>query len=219
MKKLTALLLLLTCLSANAQTASQQQNQQQTSTSQASNEGNNQSITFVSTAPAATTSAITQNITSNGTQTVNQNVSGTTTQNVNQNSTISGTQTQNIVYSGTQTVKNVPSVSGQALTSSNDTCMGSASGSANGPGFGVSLGKTYVDEACVRIKASRELWNKGMKAASLALDCMDKDIHDALTMTGYICPQDEIRSVKVSPASNEQYIDPIIRARLGLTAK
>ena len=91
--------------------------------------------------------------------------------------------------SGTQTVKNVPSVSGPPLTTSNDTCMGSASGSANGPGFGLSLGKTYTDVNCVRLKNSRELWNMGMKAAALALMCMDKDNREALEVTGFVCPK------------------------------
>jgi hypothetical protein len=54
-------------------------------------------------------------------------------------------------------------VNGPNLTTSNDTCMGSSSGSANGPGFGVSFGTTWTDEHCKRLKMSRELWNKGMR--------------------------------------------------------
>ncbi|TYK71130.1 hypothetical protein FSY45_23755 [Comamonas sp. Z1] len=86
-------------------------------------------------------------------------------------------------------MKNVPSVSGPNLTTSNDTCMGSSSGSANGPGFGVSFGTTWTDEHCKRLKMSRELWNKGMKAASLAMDCMDPAARVALEITGSKCPQ------------------------------
>ena len=221
---------MLCSVSAFAQTNQQQGSSNTSSTSSvaaASNQGNAQSITF--TAPAVTTQNVnntvsgstTQNINQNGTMTQNINQSGTTTQNVN--SSVSGTQTQNIVYSGTQTVKNVPSVNGPPLTSSNDTCMGSASGSANGPGFGISVGKTYTDDNCVLLKNSRELWNMGMKAAALARMCMDSINRDSLEMTGFECPQ-TTRARKgnlVQPGPNynyapPEYADPIIRARLGL---
>ncbi|WEE79776.1 GcrA family cell cycle regulator [Comamonas testosteroni] len=113
--------------------------------------------------------------------------SGTTTQNLN--NTVSGTSKNIVEYTGTYTMKNVPSVNGPNLTTSNDTCMGSSSGSANGPGFGVSFGTTWTDEHCKRLKMSRELWNKGMKAASLAMDCMDPAARVALEITGSKCPQ------------------------------
>ncbi len=228
MKKLFIISTLALSVSAFAQSSAEQT---ATATGTATNAGNSQSITF--TSPPTTTSTITTNNTTNGTQTVNQNLSGTTTQNVNNsisgsttqniNSSVSGTQTQNIVYSGTQTVKNVPSVNGPPLTSSNDTCMGSASGSANGPGFGISVGKTYTDDNCVLLKNSRELWNMGMKAAALARMCMDAINRDSLEMTGFECPQ-TTRARKgnlVQPGPNynyapPEYADPIIRSRLGL---
>ena len=128
-------------------------------------------------------------------QTVNQNVSGTTTQNQNVNGrteqVLSGTRTEKVEYSGDYKVKNVPSMNAPNLTSSNDTCMGSASGALSVAGFGVGGGSTYADEHCKRIKMSRELWNKGMKAASLAMDCMDPDAKTALELTGFTCPQTE----------------------------
>jgi hypothetical protein len=125
-------------------------------------------------------------------------------------------------------IRNTPSVSGSPLVSSNDTCMGSASGAVNGPGFGVALGKTYTDENCVMLKNSRELWNMGMKAASLALMCNDSKNRDALELTGFVCPQTErdnkARVAAAKPAapaavaSSTGYTgdDPIIRARFGL---
>ncbi|WP_291608555.1 hypothetical protein [Comamonas sp.] len=126
---------------------------------------------------------------SRSTSTSDQNITtnGTTTQNLN--STVSGTSKNIVEYTGTYTMKNVPSVNGPNLTTSNDTCMGSSSGSANGPGFGVSFGTTWTDEHCKRLKMSRELWNKGMKAASLAMDCMDPAARVALEITGSKCPQ------------------------------
>lgn len=122
---------------------------------------------------------------------------------------------QEIVSSGTTTLKNVPSVSGPPLTTSNDTCMGSSSGSANGPGFGVSLGTTWADANCKLLKNSRELWNMGMKAAALALLCTDEDNRKALELTGFECPKPKKAEV-VAATANEQYTDPIVRNRLGL---
>lgn len=85
-------------------------------------------------------------------------------------------------------IKNTPSMDAPALTSSNDTCMGSISGSVSLPGFGLGAGTTMIDENCVMLKNSRELWNMGMKAASLARMCMDDKNREALEITGYTCP-------------------------------
>lgn len=118
-----------------------------------------------------------------------------------------GVATSNINYSGSQTIKNVPSVNGPNLTTSNDTCMGSSSAGANGPGIGLSFGTTWTDEQCKRLKMSRELWNKGMKAASLAMDCMDPAARAALEMTGTRCPQSmtpEERQSTFGPAPQQQ---------------
>lgn len=122
-------------------------------------------------------------------------------------------------------IRNTPSVSGPPLVSSNDTCMGSASGSINAPGIGIALGKTYTDDNCVMLKNSRELWNMGMKAAALARMCFNAENRDSLEMTGFVCAQTE-RDRKLAEktgvqtatvVSNVEYTDPIIRARLGLT--
>jgi hypothetical protein len=128
-----------------------------------------------------------------------------------------------VEYSGTQTIKNVPSVNGPPLTTSNDTCMGSTSGSVNGPGFGIGLGTTWTDDNCLMLKNSRELWNMGMKAASMALMCTDHRTRKALEVTGFKCPNQLDGSPKVADAggpatvaTGEKYTDPIIRARLGL---
>jgi len=148
----------------------------------------NQSITIVNPVAAADSRSV-SSIENHSTSSSDQNIttSGTTTQNLN--SSLSGTSRNIVEYSGSYTVKNVPSVNGPNLTTSNDTCMGSSSGSANGPGFGLSFGTTWTDEHCKRLKMSRELWNKGMKAASLAMDCMDPAARMALEITGSKCPQ------------------------------
>lgn len=103
---------------------------------------------------------------------------------------------------GTSTLKNVPSVSGPPLVSSNDTCMGSSSGSVNVAGFGGSYGSTKVDENCKMLKNSRELWNMGMRGAALARMCMDDENRESLELTGFTCPQTERdRQVAVEQAT------------------
>jgi hypothetical protein len=111
----------------------------------------------ISTIIPTTTSSASQTSTAN-----NSGVSG----NNNTTFTSPGEITQSINYSGTQTIKNTPSVNGPPLTTSNDTCMGSTSGSINVAGFGFGGGSTWTDKNCTRLKNSRELWNMGMKAAS-----------------------------------------------------
>ena len=128
------------------------------------------------------------------------------------------TTTQNVVVSGTQTVRNVPSVSGVPLTTSNDTCMGSSTGSANGPGFGLSVGTTWSDTNCKMLKNSRELWNMGMRAASLALMCTDEANKNALELTGFTCPTKQ--AVKPPQAAVTYDVnDPYIAARMAKAGK
>ena len=124
-----------------------------------------------------------------------------------------------------QVIKNTPSVNGPNLTTSNDTCMGSTSGSVNIAGLGIGGGTSWVDGNCKMLKNSREMWNMGMKAAALALMCTDSANMEALELTGFVCPQTAAKAkaaeakaapAKVSAADQPQYTDPIVRARLGL---
>jgi hypothetical protein len=178
--------------------AQQSQQSQQTSTSEAKVEtnGNSQNITLNLPAPPA-----------DSTTTVNQNVRQ------------EGDTTSRIIHSGTQTVRNVPSVNGPQLTSSNDTCMGSMSASVNVPGLGIGGGKTVIDKNCVMLKNSRELWNMGMKAAALARMCMDPDNMEALELTSFECPQTtraKARAEANATAERSEITDPYVRSRMGL---
>ena len=105
-----------------------------------------------------------------------------------QNITFSSPASTTTTLNGDTTVRNVPAMGTTLLTTSNDTCMGSTSGSVVMAGFGIGGGSTYVDNDCKRLKNAREFWNMGMKAASLALMCNDPDNRQALEVTGYACP-------------------------------
>lgn len=151
-----------------------------TSLSGASNEGNNQTIIFQNPEQRELTR---QFIDTTGNQTIN--------------------------YSGEYKLKNVPSMASPNLTTSNDTCMGSVSGSVAVPGFGIGGGSTVIDENCVMLKNSRELWNMGMRAAAMARMCMDAKNREALEVTGFVCPKtEEVRKQEIrkdAQATNNPY--------------
>lgn len=157
------------------------------SNSTASTNGNTQVIQFISPNPPNGPNQNTINPGQPQTQRI-------VTEGGTSNSThLSGETTNRVEYSGTQTIRNVPSVQGPPLATSNDTCMGSSSGSINGPGFGIGIGSTWTDRNCVMLKNARELWNMGMKAAAMALFCTDVNNRMALEITGFVCPQTAAR--------------------------
>ena len=122
-------------------------------------------------------------------------------------------------YATDRQLRNTPSVATAALTSSNDTCMGSVSAGGSGPGFSLAIGSTYKDDNCVMLKNSREMWNMGFKAAAMALMCTDKANREALELTGFVCPQtarDQQRTSSNATAQSPEYTDPIVRSRMGL---
>jgi hypothetical protein len=69
-----------------------------------------------------------------------------------------------------------------------DTCMGSSSVGAQSMAFGLSVGTTWRDENCQRLKNSRELNAMGFNGAAVALLCVDDDVRDAMTTAGTPCP-------------------------------
>jgi hypothetical protein len=172
MKKIIALALLVASSATFAtQPASGQQQQQSAisgSNSDATNAGNSQTIVFeAQDNTAATREAGSADI----------------------SVALINTEAAKVIAGTTQTIKNTPSVSGPNLVTSNDTCMGSTSGSLNIAGLGFGGGTSWVDTNCKMLKNSREMWNMGMKAAALALMCTDSANKEALEITGFICPQ------------------------------
>lgn len=88
------------------------------------------------------------------------------------------------------------------LVASPDTCMGSSSMGGQGMTFGFSLGSTWTDENCERLKNSRELRKAGFARAANALLCMNSDVRDAMKVAGTLCPQDQV--VKSASITIEQ---------------
>lgn len=81
----------------------------------------------------------------------------------------------------------VASAASTFLTASEDTCMGSGGLGAQAVGFGLSFGKTWTDDDCVRRKNARELRTFGKNKAALALLCQNPDVAAAMEVEGG-CP-------------------------------
>jgi hypothetical protein len=102
-----------------------------------------------------------------------------------------------------------------ALTSSNDTCMGSTSIGGSGYSFGFSVGSTWEDKNCKMLKNSREMWNMGMRGAAIKLLCTDPDNRFALESTGVDCGETkeawEKNGAKVAavPVQRQQPAEPV----------
>ncbi|MEB0133941.1 hypothetical protein QN362_01205 [Actimicrobium sp. CCC2.4] len=88
-----------------------------------------------------------------------------------------------------------------ALTSSNDTCMGSTSVGASAVSFGFSVGSSWTDSNCLMLKNAREIWNMGFKGAALARLCMDKLNREAFEVTGVHCPDREAATLPGNPTA------------------
>ena len=68
--------------------------------------------------------------------------------------------------------KNVPGIVAPSLTTTlTDTCMGSITGGASAAGWGLSGGKTYVDEECVRRLHSKFLAEAGQGGVAMQVMC------------------------------------------------
>jgi hypothetical protein len=74
------------------------------------------------------------------------------------------------------------------LVAGEDTCMGSSTIGGQGVGFGISIGTTWTDENCQRLKNARELSSLGFNKAAVALVCLDDDVQTAMRAAGTPCP-------------------------------
>ena len=71
-----------------------------------------------------------------------------------------------------------------------DLCTISSSGAMGTQIFTLSLGATYTEPACIRLKLSKTLFDFGMKVAAVSLLCADPtgEVHRAMAMAGTPCP-------------------------------
>jgi hypothetical protein len=99
-----------------------------------------------------------------------------------------------VTTTGTQTttVKSPPpSAIAPAFGGSNsDLCTISASGSVQTQILGISMGATYTEDNCLRLKKAQKLYVFGMKVAAVSVMCQDPDVWSAMMNAGTPCPID-----------------------------
>lgn len=121
------------------------------------------------------------------TDSTSRNTSSSTSVNTN-NST---SETKN--FSRTESeVKSPPptAVAPPVTTINNDVCAVVASGAVQTQIFGFSMGGTFRDLNCERIKLSKNLFDMGMKVAAVATLCQDERVFTAMIAAGTPCPVD-----------------------------
>ena len=92
----------------------------------------------------------------------------------------------------TTTVKSPPptAVAPAVTTMNNDLCAVAATGAVQTQILGISIGKTFVDKNCERLKLSKTLFDMGMKVAAVAVMCQDERVFSAMMNAGTPCPVD-----------------------------
>jgi hypothetical protein len=72
----------------------------------------------------------------------------------------------------------------------NDLCTVGASGAVQTQILGISVGSTFTEENCIRLKNAKTLYDMGMKVAAVSVMCQDEKVFDAMMMAGTPCPYD-----------------------------
>ena len=127
-----------------------------------------------------------QTTTSGSNTAIDGGYESTTTNNYSAATSVDQSSTSNT----TSNVRSAPpTASAPPLTSGIDTCALSLSMGMQTFNFGVSGGKTYVDDHCQMLKNVKILTDVGMKVAAISLLCNEsEEIAFAMTSAGTICP-------------------------------
>ena len=109
-------------------------------------------------------------------------------------SVITQNTTSTVTTNGTNetTVKSPPpsAISPNVGGNNSDLCTISSSGAMGTQIFSLSLGATYTEKNCIRLKMAKTLFDFGMKVAAVSLLCSDPsgEVHKAMAMAGTPCP-------------------------------
>lgn len=106
----------------------------------------------------------------------------------------SGGNTQNV--SVTNQGDDFPASSAIAPGLVANGCMGSSALAGQGMSFGLSLGTTWTDEDCLRIRKAMDMQRAGFKKAALAIRCTDPDVRAAMQFEDVKCPQDAAQAAQ-----------------------
>jgi glutamate synthase domain-containing protein 3 len=97
-----------------------------------------------------------------------------------------GTSTSNSYASSdiTTRVISVPTMYAPSLTTGgSDICLGSVSGAGSILGFGISGGKTYVDDNCVLLKNSQRMASLGFANTSIVMMMQNEQIAESIRIS------------------------------------
>jgi len=70
----------------------------------------------------------------------------------------------------------------------NDLCTIGVSGAVQTQILGISMGTTFTEENCQRLKNSKVLYDMGMKVAAVSVMCQDPLVFEAMNHAGTPCP-------------------------------
>lgn len=103
--------------------------------------------------------------------------------------------TSTVTTNGSQTtrVESPPpsAIAPQISTGSNsDLCTIGAGGAVQTQILGISVGSTFTEENCLRLKKASKLYTFGMKVAAVSVMCQDPDVWQAMMDAGTPCPID-----------------------------
>ena len=92
----------------------------------------------------------------------------------------------------TTTVKSPPptAVAPAVTVINNDVCAVAASAAVQTQILGVSMGGTFTDKNCERLKLSKTMYDMGMKVAAVSIMCQDERVFSAMMNAGTPCPVD-----------------------------
>ena len=109
-------------------------------------------------------------------------------------SSITQNTTSTVTTTGTnETTVNSPppsAISPNVGGSNSDLCTISSSGALGTQILSLSLGATYTEENCLRLKKAGRLYDMGMKVAAVSIMSQDKDVWQAMMDAGTPCPID-----------------------------
>jgi|TARA_X000001036_G_scaffold145887_1_gene138680 hypothetical protein len=109
-------------------------------------------------------------------------------------SSITQNTTSTVTTTGTnETTVNSPppsAISPNVGGNNSDLCTISSSGALGTQILSLSLGATYTEENCLRLKKAGRLYDMGMKVAAVSIMCQDKDVWQAMMDAGTPCPID-----------------------------
>jgi hypothetical protein len=69
-------------------------------------------------------------------------------------------------------------------------CAVASTGAVQTQILGISMGTTFVDKNCERLKLSKTLFDMGMKVAAVSVMCQDERVFSAMMNAGTPCPID-----------------------------